>query len=298
MRVSVLGLGSHEISCATSVKDVSWLLHSALDAGINLIDTAECYGRSEELIGRSVDHRRGDYYLFTKCGHGHAAGLDLPDWHPHLLMVSIERSLRRLRTDYLDVVQLHNCPRAILRRGEVIEVLQQARQAGKVRYLGYSGDREDALAAVLCGAFDTLQITVNVADQEAIDRILPSTRESGIGVIAKHPLANVAWIGGSAENDPTRQIYRRRLRKLNYSFLQQETQRAVAHALRFTLSIPGVDVVLVGTTKPQRIYQNLASVAEGPLSEEQFESIRSRWQTVTRWRKWIPGSRYGWRARI
>ncbi len=123
----------------TTVTEVDRLLGQALDAGINVIDTAECYGQGEELIGQAVGHRRSEYYLFTKCGH--ASGFDLPDWSPRLLEQSIERSLQRLKTDHLDLIQLHSCSEDTLRQGEVIEVLQQARAAGKTRYIGYSGDR-------------------------------------------------------------------------------------------------------------------------------------------------------------
>jgi aryl-alcohol dehydrogenase-like predicted oxidoreductase len=104
MRVNVLGFGGSEIR-GSSLTDVSRLLNSALDAGINVIDTAECYGDSEELIGKAVAERRSDYYLFTKCGHAAGEDLpDLPDWHPRLLEASIDRSLRRLRTDHIDLI--------------------------------------------------------------------------------------------------------------------------------------------------------------------------------------------------
>ena len=108
MEVSVLGFGGSEIGYQQVAPErVERLLGSALDAGLNVIDTAECYLESEELIGRAVSHRRGDYYLFTKCGH--AAGFDLPDWDAHLLAESIDRSLQRLKTDYLALIQLHSC---------------------------------------------------------------------------------------------------------------------------------------------------------------------------------------------
>src|SRR5579859_7054354 len=103
----------------------------------------------ERLVGRTSAHRRKEYYIATKCGH--AAGLRLQDWTPELIEKSIERSLQRLRTDYIDVIQLHSCCEETLRRGDVIEALIRAREKGRVRYLGYSGDRRGALYAVECG---------------------------------------------------------------------------------------------------------------------------------------------------
>ncbi|MBW7460008.1 aldo/keto reductase, partial [Paenibacillus sepulcri] len=108
MNVSILGLGGAEIGFqGITGEQADKLLGSALDAGLNLIDTAECYAISEELIGKTVRHRRDDYYLFTKCGH--SSGIDLPDWDPALLEQSIDRSLSRLQTDYVDVIHLHSC---------------------------------------------------------------------------------------------------------------------------------------------------------------------------------------------
>src|SRR5881275_145818 len=99
LEVTVLGFGGAEIGFERAEPgSVAQLLNGALDAGLNVIDTAECYVDSEEMIGRAVGHRRSEYYLFTKCGH--AAGFDLPDWDTRLLEQSIDRSLTRLRTDY------------------------------------------------------------------------------------------------------------------------------------------------------------------------------------------------------
>src|SRR6516162_2882691 len=126
MRVSVLGFGGAEIGFEqASAQAVTQLLHSGLDAGLNVIDTAECYLQSEELIGEAVASRRKDYYLFTKCGHPDNPGVE--DWRPQSLLASIERSLQRLRTDYLDLVQLHSCSEAELRKGDVITALRRAR---------------------------------------------------------------------------------------------------------------------------------------------------------------------------
>ncbi|HWN91529.1 MAG TPA: aldo/keto reductase, partial [Verrucomicrobiae bacterium] len=115
MMVSVLGFGGSEIGYQrVSRRTVGRLLDGALDAGLNVIDTAECYEDSEELIGGAVSGRRREFYLFTKCGHGRGWGRG--DWRPTALLASIERSLKRLATDHLDLIQLHSCSREELRK--------------------------------------------------------------------------------------------------------------------------------------------------------------------------------------
>ena len=278
MRVSALGYGSAEIGFAHSeVEPTKRLLEAALDAGLNVIDTAACYGNAEALIGH-LAHRRADFYLFTKCGH--AAGLDLPDWDPRMLAQSIERSLRLLGTDHLDLVQLHGCSEELLRRGEVISVLQRAKEAGQTRCIGYSGDGAKALYAVRCGAFDTLQTSVNIADQESVDLLLPEAQARGMGVIAKRPVANAAWRAGQRPADAYHHAYWDRLQRLDYDFLRGDLDASIGTALRFTLSTPGVSTAIVGTTQPQRWSQNAAWLEQGPLPAAAYAAIRARWRAV------------------
>jgi aryl-alcohol dehydrogenase-like predicted oxidoreductase len=282
MDVSVLGFGGSEIGYErASSATVKKLLNQALDAGLNVIDTAECYVTSEELIGAAVGARRGDFYLFTKCGH--ERGWDQPDWRPESLMRSIERSLKRLKTDYVDLVQLHSCSESELREGGVIDALKRARERGYTRYIGYSGDGKAAQYAVECGVFDTLQTSVNIADQEALDLFLPLAVERNIGVIAKRPLANVAWHNGARPPDDFYgRSYWDRLQKLKYPFLEGDLKATVATALRFTLSVPGVHTAIVGTAKPGRFSENSAALAAGPLPKDAFDKIRARWREVAR----------------
>src|SRR5438876_623100 len=117
MDVTVLGFGGAEIGFESASPDaVEKLLKSALDSGLNVIDTGECYRGSEELIGQAVSDRRRDFYLFTKCGHPHGMESSA-NWSQASLLQSIERSLRRLKTDRLDIVHLHSCSESELRCG-------------------------------------------------------------------------------------------------------------------------------------------------------------------------------------
>jgi aryl-alcohol dehydrogenase-like predicted oxidoreductase len=278
MNVSVLGFGGSEIGYERASREtVAELLNSALDAGLNVIDTAECYYNSEELIGETVSNRRKDFSLFTKCGHPH--GMESgANWTKASILESVERSLKRLKTDRLDLLQLHSCSDAELSKGEVIDALQTARDKGYTRYIGYSGDSRAAHFAVESGAFDTLQTSINIADQEAIELTLPLAREKKMGVIAKRPIANAAWKTGHRPIDSYHHEYWERLRKLNYGFLHGDFQKSISIALRFTLTAPGVDTAIVGTKKPARWRDNARLLEAGPLNEKEFEAIRERWE--------------------
>ncbi|CAN5592272.1 aldo/keto reductase [soil metagenome] len=290
LRVSVLGFGASEIGWdKVNQREVDRILGPALDAGLNVIDTAACYFDSEEKIGVALaDRPRDSYFLFTKCGH--ASGLPHADWTQELVTASIERSLSRLKTDHLDLVQLHSCSEETLRRGDVIDTLERAREAGKVRFVGYSGDGPKARYAIETGRFDTLQTSVSLADQEALELTLPRAEEQDIGVIAKRPLANVAWrIGRPPEDGHQDTIldqrgygdeYKRRLAVLDYSFLKLPLQEAVSFALRFTISVANVHTAIVGSTRPGRWEHNASLLRDGSLPDDLMESIGRRWSEV------------------
>lgn len=284
LSVSAVGFGGSETGYGgTSAREVARILNDAIDRGLNLIDTAACYGSGEEQLGVALAGRREKVVLMTKCGH--AAGLAGGDWEPAMLAESIERSLKRLRTDHVDVMQFHSPDAATLADPRVIEVLTRARDAGKARFIGISADGESALKAVELGIFDTLQISVNIADQEAIDLAIHKAHERGMGIIAKRPLANAAWRADS--KDAYSAPYRERLATLDYDFMTRNDAGAIA--LRFTLSVPGVTAAIVGTTRLGRFEQNARAASLGPLPADEYEKIRARWRVVggDRW----PGQR-------
>jgi len=283
MKVSVLGLGGSEIGYeGASQSTVDRLLASAIDAGLNVIDTAECYARSEELIGAALGARRRDVLLFTKCGHPNGWGDG--DWRPAALLASIERSVKRLRTDHVDLIQFHSCDLGVLRRGEAIRGLQTARERGLTRFIGYSGDGAAARFAVESGGFDTLQTSISIADQEPLHLTLPLARERDMGVIAKRPIANAIWLAARRPSSGAYEYeYWRRLRELDYDFLQ--ARDSVAIALRFTLGVPGVHTAIVGTARPGRFEENARLLADGKLGKAQMAAIRARWAEVAD-RRW------------
>jgi len=277
MNVTVLGFGGRGHR-GRDMENIGKVLNSALDAGINVIDTAECYEGGEESIGNAISRKRRDeFFLFTKCGH--PRGIGSGDWSANSILESIERSLRRLQTDRIDLIQLHGCSEAVLKKGEAISALEKTRERGWVRYLGYSGDGHPARFAVECEAFDVLQTSINIADQEAISQIAPLARTRNIGLIAKRPLANFAWKTGHKPINSYHHEYYERLRKLNFDFLRND-EPSIAIALRFVLSVPGVQTAIVGTTKPERCQENARLLESSPLPQNEYNAIRDRWDVI------------------
>lgn len=292
LQVSVVGFGGLTIGLAgTGQQRVTRLLNEALDNGLNIIDTAECYGHpdmnhSEMLIGKAIGSRRDEYVLCTKVGHenGHFGQGD--DWSTPSLLRTIDRSLSRLGTDRLDIVHLHGCNVELLRAGEVIEALRQAREAGKIRFLGYSGSGERVRYALQSDAFDVVQLTLNVFEQNAIDDLLPLAEERDAGVIAKRPIGNAVWRYPERPEWGWYAEYWDLIEPLSYPFFEGDAltdpgpDGAAGMALRFVTSTPGLHTAIVGTTSPGRWTQNNGNVAAGPLSPEQYQSIRANWHAL------------------
>ena len=281
LNVSILGFGGAEIGFDpnTTQEDVDAMLGGALDAGLNLIDTAAAYHSSEVMIGNAVGGaRRKEFILITKCGA--IDGFTRSDWSKNGIIETIQQSLKNLKTDYLDIAQLHSCDAQILKRGEAVEALQLARERGYTRFIGYSGDNEDAQYAIEMNVFDTLQTSVSIADQSAIDGNISLAAAKNLGIIAKRPVANAVWRNSEKPKDAYHQPYWERIQKLQFDFLKLPLTESIGAALRFTLSIPGVATAIVGTTKPGRWSENAEQVRRGNLAPEEFNQIRERWQEV------------------
>jgi hypothetical protein len=289
-KVSRLGLGLAQIGAfeLTDTNVVERLLNTALDMGINFFDTAASYRNSEALIGRAISHRREEFFLATKCGHWAA---EVP-WTADTVRTHIERSLRRLDTDHLDLVQLHSCDEELLGEGEVVQALIEARESGKTRFIGYSGDNLAAAVAVDSGTFHTLQTTFNLIDQKARKGLLERAKDAKMGVIAKRPIANGVW-GGSLENSNSTVQFDTMMHRANIMLalgpIPECPAGRIELAMGFTFAHSAVDVGILGTTNPEHLKENVRIFEEAlPIADEvvnelclRFDTVGAEWKQLT-----------------
>lgn len=281
LEVSALGFGGAELGFDAGVTEdrVAALLHPAIDQGLTVIDTASAYLESEQLLGRVLAGRRERVHLFTKCGA--TDGFARSDWSARGIRAQVEASLRALKTDRVELLQLHSCSVEVLQRGEAIETLEALKREGACRFIGYSGDGAAAAWAVRSGRFDALQTSINVADQQGLDEVLPEAVTRSMAVIAKRPIANVAWrTGDRPPADSYHHEYWRRLSELAFDFTRLPLPEAVAIALRFTVFQPGVSTAIVGSSSPGRFAENAKTLAAGALPPDWERRLRERWRAV------------------
>lgn len=291
LTISRLGIGLAEVGNAFTISQtdkVSRLLNAALDAGLNFLDTAACYNISEELVGRSIATRRDDYILATKCGHI-TGGYQGEAWTARTITDSIDRSLRRMQTSYVDLVQLHSCSVEILEKGEVIQALEDAREAGKTRYIGYSGDNESAEWAVASGLFDTLQTSFNLVDQKARKNLFAQARGQNMGIIVKRPIGNGVWGAPKSPSSYADQYFARAQAMQALGPLPNPPEHRILLALGFAFAHDEVDTFIVGTANPKHMQANIAWINEElPIPSnivtalhQRFDELGKTWQQLS-----------------
>lgn len=293
IQVSPLGFGGAPAAFLKSDADRTVrVLSQLLDAGVNLIDTAAVYPGSEAFIGNHFAERREEYVLVSKCGNVKVEGVDAPLWSKPLVAAAVDRSLKLLKTDHVDVMLLHSCDLETLKKGDALEALLDARAAGKIRHVGYSGDNETAEHACTLASIEVVETSVNYVDQANIERVLPAARANRVGIIAKRPVANAAWKGAGNRAgiyvNYTKEYIRRHeamgLNALDFGFTVEQWPEL---ALRFTLSLPEVSTAIVGTTNPDNARLNLEAASKGPLSGDIVERIRAKFRATEGSAGWL-----------
>ena len=281
LSVSRLGHGGaefHRHEHRNNADFVGPVLDVLLDEGVNFLDTAACYHNNETLIGETVSRRRDEFILATKCGHldDFTEG---EDWTPETIAASVDRSLRRLRTDYVDLLQLHSCDVDVLERGDVIEALQRAREQGKTRFLGYSGDNANAEWAVDSGVFDTLQISYGITDQQARSRgILAAAEARGMGIIAKRPVSNNVWRRKETPLAYADEYWRRAQLMEAMGDVPGEPDDPFLAAYGFVLAHSEIDTIIVGTHNADHVRDNVRAFTDGrlPIPDATVRELRRR----------------------
>jgi aryl-alcohol dehydrogenase-like predicted oxidoreductase len=282
LEVTTLGFGAMElrgapVGPAITEQQAEQVLNAVLDAGINFIDTSIDYGRSEELIGRFIAHRRSEYFLASKCGcvPGAAMGTE----HVHTaenIRAGVEQSLRRMKTDYLDLVQFHrSLTRPQFEEHGGLGAALELKKAGKVRLIGVSGTLPQLAEQIDMGVFDALQIPYSALQREHED-IIAHASAAGAGIIIR---------GGVARGAPT--DWQRGYYMLPGSSMRERWERArldelldgMSRAelmLRFTLSNPHLDTTIVGTRDVAHLRDNIAAAMKGPLAEDVMQEAKRR----------------------
>jgi aryl-alcohol dehydrogenase-like predicted oxidoreductase len=292
--VTILGYGAMELrgkprGPAIDDEDAGRLLNAVLDGGINLIDTSIDYGRSEELIGQYVGHRRDEYFLASKCGCllGDPPPDATPpfphDFRPENIRAGIEQSLRRLGTDHLDLLQVHTSPsREQLEADTTIETMQALRDEGKVRFLGMSGTLPNLPDHISMGVFEVFQIPYSAVQREH-EELISQAVATGAGTLIRGGAAR----GAPADDKQWKQgpiglsegEGQRRWEASGIDDLLGDMSR-VEFVLRFTLSHPDLSSTIVGTSSLDHLRSNLAIAEKGPLPADLYEQARRRLDTV------------------
>jgi aryl-alcohol dehydrogenase-like predicted oxidoreductase len=293
LQVSPVGLGCARIGGVFQGGPEAFvsLISATVDSGINFFDTADMYsgGESESILGRALAGRRKSVVIASKVGYVQPAqrrlagrikpllkpvirllrlnraklpaavrGALSQNFSPDYIRRAVEASLVRLRTDYIDVMQLHSPPGDTIRQGDWLPTLQALRKEGKIRFYGIACDTvSDAFSAIEQPGVASIQVTVNLLERGAVEKLLPAARERGIAVIARECLSNGLLAKDPKDIDPGT-AYRddeeraRRTHELSHyrSLADQYGVPLPAMALKYALSHEGVSTALLGMRSP------------------------------------------------
>jgi aryl-alcohol dehydrogenase-like predicted oxidoreductase len=300
LRVSVIGLGTMvHAGHFGPMKDSESLsaIDAALDLGVNFIDTSDAYGAgySETLLGNALKGRRDKVILATKGGNimvGPERGKR--NFSPAYISRVLEESLKRLQTDYIDLYQLHNPTLDVIEQGEVWEVLERNKKAGKIRHYGVSINTiEEGVSAVRDGRSETIQIEYSLLAQEPSENVLPLAQEANVGVIARIPLRRGVLTGKLTQADEQRfqgddvrarsfkgEAFAKELAKaealrfLVHGPVKTLTQAAIA----FCIAHPAVSIVIPGARNADQMREN-ASGANVEIPPEDLKRVADLWRT-------------------
>ncbi len=282
-------------------------LHKSLDMGVNFFDTADVYGdgRSERLLAQLRRERKQPFYVVTKAGrrlNPHVAG----GYNRQNLTAFVERSLKNLDTDALDLVQLHCPPTQVYYMPEVFGVLDDLVQQGKIRYYGVSVEKvEEALKAIEFPNVQSVQIIFNIFRQRPAELFFPQALRRKVGILARVPLASGLLTGKMSKATTFAVDDHRAFNRHGEEFDKGETFSGVdfdtglqaveelralvpqgmsmpQFALRWILMFDAVSCVIPGAKRPAQVEDNMAAADLPPFSEETMAKVRAIYEKYIR----------------
>lgn len=282
LEVTKLGYGAMEVRGTriwggrpVEASEAESILNAVVDSGITFIDTANDYGKSEEYIGRYLAHRRNEFVLATKCGctvvHKDEQTDDTPHvWTRENLFRGLNESLERMKTDYVDVVQLHNPSVEQCEQGDLVAALQEMKTQGKVRWIGISSTNPHLETYIGWGVFDVFQIPYSGLEREH-ETLIQTAADAGAGVIVR---------GGVARGEPGAGLGHQDRwgvwEKAKLDELLENGETRTGFLLRFTNTHPGMSTNIVGTKNHEHLRLNVEAAARGPLSPETYQEAKKR----------------------
>jgi aryl-alcohol dehydrogenase-like predicted oxidoreductase len=297
VKVSEIGFGGwaiggdqHSNSYGKTDDKVSlYAIHKAIDLGCNFFDTADVYGwgHSEELLGKAFKSKRDRLIIATKVGSDFYQGTGFQTFTAKYIRFALDKSLERLKTDYIDIYQLHNPPLRLLNRQSTYEVLRTLKKEGRIRAWGVSiFDPTEGLIALKVAQPDSLQVAYNVFHSRPAQVLFPQAYEAGCAIIAREPLANGfltgKYTGGSQfERTDIRHEWRqdyvraRVIAAQKLKFLDKPGGRSLAQAsLKYVLTDKAVSAAIPGAKTPEQAEENLLSSDLVPLTAEELSLIK------------------------
>ena len=291
LQVTTLGFGALElrgmvagIGRPLAPGQPEHILQAVLDAGINYLDVAVDYGEAEDHIGRCIARRRPEFFLASKCGcpldvsrfspsERTRYGTPLPRLHDYSrqhIIDAVNQSLRRMKTDYLDVLQFHFSPaKEVLEREGAIQTLQDLKQAGKIRFLGVSSILPNLIDHIQMGVFDVFQIPYSALQPEH-EAAIAEASQAGAGIVIRGGVARGEPGAGHGAADVWKLWAQAQLDEL------LEGMSATEFMLRFTITSPDVHTTIVGTLNPTHLKENVAAVLQGPLPAAMYHEAKRR----------------------
>lgn len=300
MKVSEVGFGGWAIGGnsygKTDDAESRRALEAAFRGGVNFFDTADIYGEghSEELIGEVFEGWRSEIVIASKAGWNFYEGGAHQDFRPEYIESACEKSLRRLRTDSIDVYQLHNPNLDLLKtKGEeLFAPLKRLQKAGRIRFYGISIHvPQEGMEAIQLGCVDTLQVIYNLIDQRPAAELLGLAKSANVGLIAREPFAcgmltgkygrNATFQGPDHRRRWRREQILRDLDKLDRVKAVLEPLKAPLPvlALEFVLAHEAVSTVIPGAKTVEQVRENIGASDSTHLSWEEVEKIRLMYQS-------------------